>query len=210
MTTGGGAPPLPLPETDPSEVGQRADEILARPEFQPEPLGLIERGFDAVGGFFGDFLDTLFTRGGNSLVAWVILAVVVGLVVLFVVRLGRTVQRSPALAVEAVHATTRPASDWLIEAEQLERLGRWREGLRCRYRALVSDLIARRLVDEVPGRTTGEYRRDLAEAAPGASTEFAGATELFELAWYGNRSTGPDESARFRALAERVLVESGS
>jgi hypothetical protein len=36
--------------------------------------------------------------------------------------------------------------------------------------------------------------------------EFGGATELFELAWYGNRATGAPESSRFKDLAERVMA----
>jgi hypothetical protein len=207
MAAAGGAPPLPVPATDPSEVGRRADEILARPEFQPDPTGLVERGFEALGDAVGGLLDALFTGGGSSLVAWAILVLVGGLTAFLVIRLGRTVQRSPQQEVGAASSTARPPSDWLAEAERLEAIGAWRDGLRCRYRALVGDLIDRRLVVDVPGRTAGEYRRDVAEAAPAASGEFAGATELFERAWYGDRSTGADESARFRALADRVLDE---
>ena len=66
------------------------------------------------------------------------------------------------------------------------------------------------MVDEVPGRTSGEYRAEVAGSVPVAATDFSGATELFELAWYGNRPTGADEAGRFRALAEGVLTGVGS
>jgi hypothetical protein len=78
--------------------------------------------------------------------------------------------------------------------------------LRCRYRALVADLATRGLVDEIPGRTTGEYRRELASSLPSALDEFSGATDLFERAWYGEVPMGPDEHARFRSHADRVLA----
>jgi hypothetical protein len=78
--------------------------------------------------------------------------------------------------------------------------------LRCRYRALVADLAGRGLVDEVPGRTTGEYRAEVGENVPRVAPEFAGATELFEAAWYGNRPTGEEESQRFRRLADQVMA----
>jgi hypothetical protein len=208
--TSGGAPPLPTPDVDPAEVGRQADEILARPEFQPEPKGLVERVLDAVGDAIGDLFDALITGGGSSLVAWGILAVVVGVIVFLLVRLGRTVQGNPMLAATVDSDHRRPSVEWLRDAQQHEARGEWRDALRCRYRALVSDLIARRLVPDVPGRTSGEYRREVAEAVPAVAGDFAGATELFELAWYGDRDTGPEDNARFRELADRVLVEARS
>ncbi|HJU00766.1 MAG TPA: DUF4129 domain-containing protein, partial [Actinomycetes bacterium] len=74
-----------------------------------------------------------------------------------------------------------------------------------RYRALVADLAARGLVEEVPGRTAGEYRREIGRAAPAASADFAGATELFEVAWYGRADTGPQQAAHLRDLSAQVL-----
>jgi hypothetical protein len=206
----GGAPPLPTPELDPTEVGRQADEILARPEFRPEPKGLVERALDAMGNLLGDLFEALVGGGGSSVVAWAILAVVVAAVAFLVVRLGRTVQRHPTQVGVVPVTAHRPSVEWRREAEEHEARGEWRQAMRCRYRALVSDLVARRVLRDVPGRTAGEYRAELAEAAPAVAGDFSGATELFELAWYGQRSTGPDESARFQQLADRVLVEAGS
>ena len=92
------------------------------------------------------------------------------------------------------------------EAEAHERAGEWKLALRARYRSLVADLASRGLVDEIPGRTAGEYRAEVAETVPGVASEFAGATELFERAWYGNRPTGADDAAHFRDLEQRVLT----
>jgi hypothetical protein len=93
----------------------------------------------------------------------------------------------------------------LKAAEEAEADGRWRVGLRRRYRALAAELITLGVLDEIPGRTTGEHRREVAERAPEAASAFAGAAELFDRAWYGNRPTGSVESARFRELAAEVL-----
>ncbi|MBV9410730.1 MAG: DUF4129 domain-containing protein, partial [Acidimicrobiia bacterium] len=98
--------------------------------------------------------------------------------------------------------------DWRAEAEAHERAGEWRQAVRCRYRALVADLAGRGILNEVPGRTAGEYRRELGDALPAASPQFAGATELFEGAWYGHRPTGEADAAHFRDLADRVLEAS--
>ncbi len=63
------------------------------------------------------------------------------------------------------------------------------------------------MVDDVPGRTAGEERAAVALARPPIAAPFAGATELFERAWYGGLPTGPAESERFRELATRVAEE---
>ena len=60
------------------------------------------------------------------------------------------------------------------------------------------------MVDEVPGRTAGEYRTLVRGATPQLDEPFAGATELFERAWYGDEDTGPEEAATFHHLADRV------
>jgi hypothetical protein len=78
-------------------------------------------------------------------------------------------------------------------------------GIRCRYRALVGDLVAEGLLVDVAGRTTGELGADLRGAAPDRSVAFDAASELFELAWYADRPTGPEQSARFQALAAEVM-----
>ena len=56
------------------------------------------------------------------------------------------------------HGGARTAAQWRAEAAAHDAAGRWREALRCRYRALVAELAGRGLVEEIPGRTSGEYR----------------------------------------------------
>ncbi|HEX9258479.1 MAG TPA: DUF4129 domain-containing protein, partial [Acidimicrobiales bacterium] len=104
---------------------------------------------------------------------------------------------------------TREPRTWRDEAAAHAEAGRWKDALRCRYRALVGDLARRGLLDEIPGRTTGEERGQLRTNAPEVTTEFAGATDLFDRAWYGDEPTGPSEHDRFRALEEAVLERTG-
>src|SRR5207244_8332949 len=100
----------------------------------------------------------------------------------------------------------RPPGDWEAGAAGHEAAGRWRDAVRCRYRALVADLARRGVVDEVPGRTSGEYRAEVTASLPAAAADFTGATDLFERAWYGAADAGPDDDERFKRLAERVLA----
>jgi hypothetical protein len=62
----------------------------------------------------------------------------------------------------------------------------------------------------VPGRTAGEYRREVGRVLPEAATDFAGATELFEVAWYGRARTGAGEAAHLRDLSDGVLRRVGA
>jgi hypothetical protein len=101
----------------------------------------------------------------------------------------------------------RTAVEWEQDAASLERAGDWRGALRCRYRGLIARLGTAGVVDEIPGRTAGEYRRDVGSARPTAAAPFAQATDLFERAWYGGARTDRDDAERFRALASNVLVE---
>ena len=191
----------------PEEVRQLADEIVARPEFQqPEP-SVFERVQEWFARWVGELLDAATGGGAGSIVGAVALIALVVLVVWLTIRVGRTVQvdgRLPGVTVEGVHR--RSPAEWRAEAEVQEAEGRWKEALRSRYRALVGDLVMEGLLEDVAGRTTGELRRDVERTAPDRADDFGAATELFELAWYADRRTGPDENARFRALAERAAT----
>jgi hypothetical protein len=201
---GPGAPPVP--DHSAAQARDAADDVLSRPEYQVPSPTVLQRIRTWIGEQLSRLLARLGVGGSASIVAWLILAVAVAIVVFFVIRFAKGVTPDATRRADSVTARLRTADDWRAEAADQERQGNWRAGLRCRYRALVADLAQRGLVDEVPGRTTGEYRAEVNENVPKVAPDFGGATELFEAAWYGNRPTGQDESARFRELADRVLV----
>lgn len=198
---------LPPPTFDGREVGEQIDRILVRPEFREPPEPLLNRILGWVGEQISRVVGALAGGGRGALVAWALLiagAVALGLVLYRIAASSRVDRRvRPPGAADQVG---RPPEDWRAEAAAHEARGEWRQALRCRYRALVADLAARGLVDEVPGRTAGEYRREVATNLPAASDAFGGATQLFELAWYGHRPTDADEIDRFRSLSEQVLA----
>ncbi|MDQ6796528.1 MAG: DUF4129 domain-containing protein [Actinomycetota bacterium] len=197
---------LPIPRTDPARARQAADDVLARPAYRVPAPTLVERVQRWVSGVVEDVLGALVSGGGASLIAWGLLALAVGVVALLAARFARGVTPDGAMAASSASVPLRTATDWQAEAEVHEQAGRWRPALRCRYRALVADLAAGGLVDEVPGRTAGEYRAAVGMAAPAVAPEFAAATELFERAWYGRAPTGADDAARLSSLADRVLA----
>jgi hypothetical protein len=204
---------LPIPGTDPARVRDLTREILRRAEFRPPRRSLLQAAWHWLTTQLGHLLGQLFGRGGPSGFGWapvvavgVIAVIVVGLVGLTIRRTaGGTAGRRRSPVVIVAGRPIRSAEQWLAEAGANEAAGRWRDALRCRYRALVANLAWRGLVEEIPGRTSGEYRYDVARAVPGGAAAFDGATDLFEQAWYGDRPTSQADQAAFDALAADVL-----
>lgn len=184
---------------------------MSRPEFRQPPKSLYER----ASGWLQDQLDrliSLLVSGGRvGVVAWIALLVVLGLVGYLLWRLIVTTRRDPRAPRPHAQITTevrRTATEWERDADDHERAGRWRDALRCRYRALVARLGSAGVVnDDDPSRTPREHRMQADVALPAdAAGSFAEAVDLFERAWYGLRPTGEQESARFRSLADGVLA----
>lgn len=156
-----------------------------------------------------------------SLLLWVLLiAAVVGLLYMLLrwaaTKSGRSLARRKPVEVDgdgdvierdavAVDRSREP-TNWRSEAEQHRLAGRYRDALRCRYRALVGDLARRGLIDEIPGRTTGEERAQLRRVTPAASPPFNSAADLFDGAWYGRSDVDAADDDRFQALERDVLA----
>ena len=191
------------------EAKEAIERILARPEFAEDQRTWLERARDWVFDRLADLFDALSGGGTGTVLAWVVAAVLAAAAVYFAVRLTRGLVGSPS-APGPPAPPRRSAVDWRAEAAAAEAAGDWRLALRCRYRALVADLADRGLVEEVPGRTAGEYRRQVGRNVPAAAPDFNGATELFEAAWYGGRPSGPAQADRIRELADRVLAGAGA
>jgi hypothetical protein len=193
---------LPQPTRPPGQVTRTVHRVLERPEYSHPGPSLLERIQNAVVDWVARVLSDVV---GAGLGAWIVLAVILGLVILVVWRVAGGVTRDPGKGVTVSGGRLRPAADWRAEADAHERAGEWRQAVRARYRALVADLAGRGFLQEIPGRTAGEYRAELGDALPAASPPFAGVTELFEGAWYGKRPTDAADAAHLRELSDRVL-----
>ena len=183
-----------------------ARDVLSRAEFHRPGPSIIERIERWVSEAISRVLDAISGVAGGGFVASVILIAAVVLVVVMLLRFGKGVQRdAPTPAARVRTGRGRSADEWRSEAAQHEASGRWRDALRCRYRALVAELARNGLLDDVPGKTTGEERADIARAVPDASPPFSEATALFDDVWYGDAPTGPAETERLRSLSDAVL-----
>jgi hypothetical protein len=199
------AAPLPRPRRDPDVVRAAARRVLARPEYREPTPNILERIRDWVVEQVERALGTLLGGGQARVLAWAVLAAAVGVVGFLVLRFSRGVTPDATHGAQPQGERRRSAEDWRAEADANARAGRWREAVRCRYRALVAELGTRGLLDEVPGRTAGEYRTEMSASAPEVAPAFSQASDVFEGAWYGHRPTDENEDARIRLLVDRVL-----
>jgi hypothetical protein len=193
-------------------VRRAAREVLSRAEFQQPSRTIYQRVTDWIFERVGQAISALVSGGRGSLIAWVIVIALlagIGYVIYRAVQ-GRGVVLRDGTAEPVSIDTGHPPERWDAEAAELEEKGDWRGALRCRYRSLIAALARAGVIDEVPGRTSGEYRADLRASLPAASSTFGPATDLFERAWYGNKPTGPEQVASFRELASSVRSGAGS
>lgn len=199
---------VPPPVNDPDEVRALADEILSDRRYDRPPKPIVDRILEWFGDQLGRFLGSVVGSGAGALIAWAVVIGAIALVVYLVVRYGR-VGTLPAIrtpTAEVMIELTRTPAEWRAEAAALEAEGRWREALRCRYRALIGDLVARGTIPDRAGRTSGEYLSDVRHDLPDAAVPMATATELFEAVWYGGATSGPAEAGRFEDLERQVLA----
>jgi hypothetical protein len=200
---------VPPSSHDPEAVRDLADRILSEARYDRPPESLPER----IQGWFADrisdALSGLVGTGAGTLLAWFVVVGAVAAVAYLVVRHGRIVRGGLARSdlPSAMVELSRAPSEWRAEADALEARGRWKEALRCRYRALVGDLVRLGAIADQAGRTAGEYVGDVAAARPDAASAMAEATRLFEAAWSGAAPTGRAESDRFRELEAHVLAK---
>jgi hypothetical protein len=158
--------------------------------------------------------------GGLGLgpVAWVFLilavAVLVGLIVRALARRvgdrdddsdDAPVHQIVPLAAAAID-TEHPPSEWRERSRRHRAVGEHRQALRCEYRALVGDLARRHLLDEIPGRTSGEERAQLHRTTPAVDASFGAAADMFDTVWFGAADATAEMLARFDTLEADVLA----
>lgn len=205
-------------EIPPSEVGAEearniADEVLRGRAYAEanRPPSLQDRIFDWIAELFADLFSVLSSSGGRGITAWIVIALFGGAVIFLVSRLIRTWGPLPArvavpdpiIDIEAGYT----AEQWLQQAEDLESMGDWRGGIRCRHRSLVTTLIDRDIVTARPGQTAGEIQQLVAIERPATAQAMQDATWLFKDTWYGWVTPQAEHRDRFIELASTVVAQ---
>lgn len=182
-----------------------AERVCFPPEpepFEPPAVGSTGSGGGAA---FGNLLVFLLV---------VALAVAIGWLIVVIVRnrvAGDDEEDDVDLDVDLDEPVERqidherPPDTWRDAAAEHRAAGRYRDAIRCEYRALVGDLARAGYVDEIPGRTSGEERAQVSELAPTVAGEFDVAADLFDDAWFGLVAVDGADDGRFVAAARAVL-----
>jgi hypothetical protein len=191
-------------QVEPTEIRRITEEVLARPAFDAAEPGLFERLVRWALDQLVRLIELLSQTGGGVIVGTVILVGAVGAVVIIAVLLVRRVRRDPGVAARGAGLGGRSAQDWHDLARQAEAAGDWDVALRCSYRALLSDLVAAGITDEVVGRTARDYLHDVSEAAPDARSPLTWVTDAFEATWYDRRPVDAGDLAAMRSAAAEV------
>lgn len=196
----------PRSTVDGDVADRTVEQVLREPAFTTARRSWLARLRDDARQWFIDRLAALFESGAGTVLAWSLvgLAVVVG--VLVAARALRDVRRGAAAeqGVTAVTVTRRPAADWLADARAARDDGDLDEAVRCGYRAVVAGLAASGDLDEVPGRTVGEYRAQVRANQPPRMDGFARASDVFERVWYARRPADREDVDTVLAVADQV------
>jgi hypothetical protein len=196
-------------------VRATVSDILAQRQFHPTP-DLWQRVVNWLHAHlhFPAFHGPSFYGGKwESYVVLVVLLAGAATAVVLAARRGffrglRHPRASPDVVVTAESAALSPAA-WRERAERFAAEGHFRDALRCRYCALVGELAQSGLLDEVPGRTSGDYERRVRALRPEVAPQFASVTALFEGCWYGQDPSGAEEQVVFDQAARSIVREVG-
>ncbi|MFT6391440.1 MAG: hypothetical protein ACJA14_000952 [Ilumatobacter sp.] len=219
-----GTGPLGPNDIDPDDARDRACEVTAQPGIcdpapnEPPPPSSSSGGDPGAGaGFVGQLLV--------GLLVVVLIAGIVWLVLRWVRDGGSAtdsvdVDESDVDAVVDEEVDARvvdhetPPDRWRRRAAEHRAQGDYRESIRCEYRALVGDLARSGYVDEIPGRTSGEERGQIAALAPELGEpgshvveQFDIAADTFDDAWFGDGVVTASDDERF-LVAERTVLGS--
>lgn len=208
---------LPISEGGDFDPDKAIEAILSDPEYDYSP-SLFGRIMGWIGDRIADLLRPLASAGGvfgggfgGGLATFVGYLLIIGLVAAAAWLLWRVIRDRLPKPAETTSEPVIEISPWRsadelrADARAFEEEGEWREALRAWYRLSIAELVERDLIENPPGRTSGEYLREVNEGLPSAASQFEKLTQRFELVWYGNDGSSADDVALVRRLVDEVL-----
>lgn len=193
--------PLPLPVHDPEFVRRTAREVLSGARYGELRRTWVEQAVDRARAWLGDLLAGVLAAETAGIAAWALLGAALAVILALAGRYLLGIRSEPRRVPVGFDQIGRSAADWQAEAEAAEEAGELRTAVQAHYRALIAALASRGLVEEVAGRTVGEYRRAVAHSAPASRDGFETASDVFEGVWYGGEPADRDRLERLRAAA---------
>ncbi|WP_405071459.1 DUF4129 domain-containing protein [Kribbella sp. NBC_01510] len=175
------------------QAAQEAAKELSKSAYRESGGSIVGKAIAKVLQWIGDLLDSLTGSSPNGHAG---LAMLIGLLVLVVIvvlwRAGvlRTSHRTP----QAVFDTAKPrtAAEYRAQSEREAASGDYALAIRSRFRACVSELTERTILDERAGRTAYEVVADAGRSAPALRGSLQPAALAFTEVVYGNRPGTPE------------------
>lgn len=195
------------PPVDPDDARRTAEDILDAPEYAEPTQSVVERALEWLAERLEGFIGTPGGGGPGSVIAWFFIVVLLALAAWLVYRAAKVRgirKRRPEPALRYGTESHRDVTAWLAEAERLAGEGDHSGALRCRHQALVARLVTDGVVDDVAGRTAGEYRDLAADRLPGEADRLALLTAIFDDVWYGGAAIDAGGYGAFVRDCERV------
>jgi hypothetical protein len=180
------------------QAAQEAAKELSKSAYRQSGGSLIEKAIGKVLEWIGDLLDSLTGTSPNGHAG---LAMLIGLLALIVVvvlwRAGvlRTSRRTPQAVFDT--AKQRTAAEYRAQSEREAASGDYALAIRSRFRACVSELTERTILDERAGRTAYEVVADAGRTVPALLEPLQPAALAFTEVVYGNR---PGTTERYAAV----------
>ncbi|MGW4497211.1 DUF4129 domain-containing protein [Micromonospora sp. NPDC004336] len=97
-----------------------------------------------------------------------------------------------------------PAAEYVSLADRLAAEGRYAEAVRERLRAMIRELVARRLLEQRPGMTVLEVVGAATESRPQVGPPLGAAGAIFSELWYGQRPASAEHDRRMREHAAEL------
>jgi hypothetical protein len=97
-----------------------------------------------------------------------------------------------------------PVATYLSLADRLAAEGRYAEAVRERLRAMVRELVERRVIEHRPGWTVTELAMAARQARPVVDPPVRTAGGVFSDLWYGERPARAEHDAQMRRLADEL------
>lgn len=194
----------------PVDLGRDEARDLARDELSKPSYDRDEPLLSRVLRWFVEQIERLLEAAtgafSSRLAVAAIVAVVVMLAVVIVLRTGPLARRSARRLGPVLPDRRRTAAEHRASADAAAARSDWNTAVVERYRAVVSALEERGVLDARSGRTADEAARETGAALAGVAEPMRRGASLFDAVRYGGADAVAADDAALRALDDAVAA----
>ncbi|AYY12060.1 DUF4129 domain-containing protein [Actinobacteria bacterium YIM 96077] len=193
----------PVVDIDREEARELARQELSQPEYERDlswPARVLEWLFE----HFGRLIDGASATIPGGLGALLLVAVLLGVAIVAILRTGPLTRRRGTRDHPVFGERRRSAHEYRAAAAAAAQDGDWTTAVIEQFRAVVTDMEERGLIETRAGRTADEVAGDASAKLPGYEDDLTSAARLFDRILYGNQPATSEDHARMRELDTAV------